>query len=259
MPASTPGQRAKWRVERAVKAGKALNPADIELMQAENLDIPLNLSQEEMAKMPLKPTLENQDKEPLPVSPPSPPPDPIPLRPSQNPTTSPINQSGAAQNLKDTVGNANTQALKKLTKNERVHVDFWATEFGPICVLVLWFVMADLDKASFYAPSPDECRAASISLGRISARATERLNMPEWAGDAFMTAIDMKDLGFAAMAYLERIGVLTKLQNYYSGVAARARKGDGSVGSNVHPGEVSNGNGYLDIGKLGIGNQYRPI
>lgn len=261
MPSSTPGQRAKWRMERAIKAGRGINPADLELMQAEGMEIPLNLSPEEMAKVgiPPKPTLENQDKEPLPPSQPSTHQDPIPLHLNQTQTSS-LNQNGAGPSLRDTVTSANTQQLKKLTKSEKVHVEFWATEFGPLCVLVLWFTLADLDKASFYAPSPDECRAASIPLGRISARAAERLNVPDWAGDAFMTAIDMKDLGFAAMAYLERIGVLTKLQNYYSGVASMARKGEGSVRPGVNTGQVPDGaNGYIDINKLGIGSQYRPI
>jgi hypothetical protein len=164
-----------------------------------------------------------------------------------------------AQSLKDTVTGVSSPQ-KKLSKNEKVHIEFWATEFGPICVLVLWFVLADLDKASYYAPSPDECKTASVPLGRISARATDRLNVPDWAGDAFMTAIDMKDLGFAAMAYLERIGVLTKLQNYYSGVASRMQRGVNNAGqNNGHNQSVPGDGGYLDLGKLGIGEQYRPI
>ena len=258
MPTSTPGQRAKWRVERAVKVGRPINPEDLKLMQAEGMQTPENLSQDELMKeeTPILHKVEMENREPLPQSPPF-------VHQVQTPNL--LNQSqtmnqgqgGAAPSLKDTVTGVNTQSLKKLSRSEKTHVEFWATEFGPLMVLVLWFILADLDKASFYAPSPDECRAASVPLGRISARAADRLNVPDWAGDAFMTAIDMKDLGFAAMAYLERIGVLTKLQSYYSGMAARARKGDGSVGPNVNSGEVSNG--YLDISKLGIGNQYRPI
>lgn len=253
MPPSTPGLRAKWRVDRAIKNSRPINPEDLKLMEAEGMETPQNLSPSEL----LQPAIPKMATEQQPLSPPFIHQDPIPVRPSQNPTMSLPSQGDTGPSLRDTVTTANTQQLKKLSKTEKVHVDFWATEFGPLCVLILWFVLADLDKASFYAPSPDECKTASVPLGRISARAADRLNVPDWAGDAFMTAIDLKDLGFAAMAYLERIGVLTKLQNYYSGIASRARKGEGSVGPNVNTGEVSNG--YLDISKLGIGNQYRPI
>lgn len=261
MPQSTPGLRAKWRVDRAVKAGRPINPEDLKLMQAEGMDTPQNLSEKEVMQepSPIVQKVEMTDKEPLPQSPPFVHQVQTPLPQSQTQTTS-QRPGDTGPSLRDTVTTANTQQLKKLTKAEKVHVDFWATEFGPLMVLVLWLVFADLDKASFYAPSPDECKAASVPLGRISARAADRLNVPDWAGDAFMTAIDMKDLGFAAMAYLERIGVLTKLQNYYSGVASMARKGEGSVGPGINSGQVPDGtNGYIDINKLGIGAQYRPI
>ncbi len=246
MPLSTPGQRAKWRVDRAVKSGKAINPADLELMKLEEMEIPANLNQEEIAKAKVPPPSPLQQSDPQ---------APIPLRVNQNEQQSQLN--GTVPSLKDTVTGVNSQQPRKLTKRERAHADFWASDFGKLCVLVLWFVLADLDKASFYAPSPDECKAASVPMARISARASEYANVPEWMGDAFLTAVDMSDLGFAITGYLERIGVLTKMQNYYSGVASRARKGNGSVGPNVNNGEVSNG--YVDLGKLGIGEQYRPI
>jgi hypothetical protein len=239
MPTSTPGQRAKWRVERAIKSKRPILPDDLELMKAEGMEIPEGLLPEELSSTP------------------SPQPIQIPTQHSQIDHQAP--QSGTAQSLKDTVTGASTLPPKKLSKTEKACVDFYQYEFGPICVLVLWFVLADLDKASFYAPSPDECKTASVALGRLTARAADRLNTPDWVGDVIVSVLDLKDLGFAAAAYLERIGVMGRLSNYYSGMASRVQRGVENAGQATgNNGQVPT-EGYVDIAGLGIGNQYRPI
>jgi hypothetical protein len=238
MPASTPGLRAKWRVDRAIKSGRKILQEDLDLMTKEGIPTPENLNQEELLFTP------------------SPQVDPIPLQVNLNQQEP---SKDTVQSLKDTVTGGNTLPPKKLSKTEKACVDFYQYEFGPICVLVLWFILADLDKASFYAPSPDECKTASVALGRLTARAADRLNTPTWVGDVLVSVIDLKDLGFAAAAYLDRIGVMGKLSSYYSGMASRMRNGANNAGQTVRNNGQVQQDGYIDISKLGLGEQYRPI
>jgi hypothetical protein len=226
-------------VDRAVKSSRKINPEDLELMKAEGMEVPENLLPEEL------------------LSTPSPQPVVTPIQPSQTDHQAP--QNGTVPSLKDTVTGATTQPPRKLSKTEKACVEFYQYEFGPICVLVLWFVLADLDKASFYAPSPDECKTASVALGRLTARAADRLNTPAWVGDVIVSVIDLKDLGFAAAAYLERIGVMNRMQAYYSGMASRMQRGVQNAGQTTGDNGQVQTEGYVDLAGLGIGNQYRPI
>jgi hypothetical protein len=238
MPASTPGLRAKWRVDRAIKSKRPILPEDLELMKQEGMEIPENLLPEELSS--------TQSIHPA----------PIPLPVNLNGQEAPLNEKGPS--LRDTV-TGDRLPTKKLSKNEKACAEFYATEFGPLCVLVLWIALADLDKASFYAPSPDECKTASVPLARLTARAADKLNVPDWVGDAAVSVIDLKDLGFAAVAYLERIGVMNRLANYYSGMSSKLKESMDSAGQTAGSNGKVQGNSYVDISKLGIGQQYRPI
>jgi hypothetical protein len=239
MPASTPGLRAKWRVDRAIKNKRPIIPDDLNLMQAEGMEIPEGLLPEELSSTPS--------------------PQPVPIQPRQDQTIPVTPTNGTVQSLKDTVTGASTQPPRKLSKLEKSCVEFYQYEFGPIMVLVLWFALADLDKASFYAPSPEECKTASVALGRLTARAADRLNTPQWVGDVLVSAIDLKDLGFAAAAYLDRIGVMNKLSNYYSGMASRMQRGAQNAGQTPGSNGQVQQEGYIDVAGLGLGEQYRPI
>lgn len=161
-----------------------------------------------------------------------------------------------AQNLKTTTDEG---PRKQLTKSEKEWVNFFASEFGPIIVLVLWFSMGDLEKASFYAPSPDECKTASVPLGRLADRAEKMVNAPPWAREAIFAVVDLKDLGFAVAAYLDRIGVMDRLVPYYTGMAARMKAGGRTDGQSTGGTEqVQSGPGEIDISRIPVGIQHLP-
>jgi hypothetical protein len=227
--------RARARVKRAETAGRQPSPVDLQRLEQAGLEVPQALYQ--------SPQVQEQ---------------PLPLSQSLPKPSAPDMDLG----LKDIPQATGAPQRKPSGNKEKSWYDFFNNRFGPLVLLVLWFATADLDKASFYAPSPEECQTAALPLSKIAARVESWLNVPTWAHDVMVSTDDIVTLGMVGMAYLDRIGYLNKLAPYFSGAASRMRKMNVEARSpGAHPPVQSGQNGHseesVDPGFLfGVGSQW---
>jgi hypothetical protein len=92
---------------------------------------------------------------------------------------------------------------------------FFKERFGPLIVLILWIALADLEKASFYAPTPEECEELAPHAARLATKVEDFLNIPAWAHSAIMASDDVISIGLIVVGYLDRIGMLVKIKPYF--------------------------------------------
>jgi hypothetical protein len=158
-----------------------------------------------------------------------------------------------------------------LTGREKDYYQFFDNRFGPFIVLILYFCLADLDKAVFYAPSPEECHELAPHLARMGPKVEDWFRAPKWLHDAIVTSDDTFTVGMVLVGYLDRIGVLEKLLPWFQGTARKVKnlnesKPETSTGS-VQPGnngavpgpDTTRNFVPLDqLGVQGIGYQYEP-
>lgn len=104
-----------------------------------------------------------------------------------------------------------TERKRPLTGREKDYFNFFNQRFGPLIVLILYFAMADLDKAVFYAPSPDECREVAPHLARIGPKVEDLVHLPKWAHEVIVTSDSTFTVGMILVGYFDRIGVLEKI------------------------------------------------
>ena len=140
---------------------------------------------------------------------------------------------------------------------------FFAKQFGPLVVLVLWICTQDFDKASFYAPSPDECQAIAPHLSKIAPKIEAWLHVPEQVHDGIMMSDNIVAFSSIVIAYLNR----THLDEKIAGsVFKKVEKKQHDRRSEVVQPVQSNNNGTtgstgVDISSFavyGIGAQYEP-
>ena len=150
------------------------------------------------------------------------------------------------------------------TARGRIWYDFFDQRFGPVCVLVLWFFTSNSDVAAFFAPSPDECHSLAPHMAQIMPAVEDFiekfLSVPKWAKGALHGAVvnseSVVSIGLITMAYLDRIGALTKLHPYFTGTAVRMNNESSRHTSPVQPqsdGQYS----PEDLASFGVGAQYR--
>lgn len=143
---------------------------------------------------------------------------------------------------------------------EKSWYDFFNFRFGPFLLLIIWIFTADLEKASFYAPSPDECHQAALPLAKMATKIEDFLKVPDWVHDIAVSTDDVVTLGMVAVSYLDRIGMLSKMGPYFSGAAARMnnrmreneQEKSSGAGQGVH-------NGQYDLRDIPIGLQHVPV
>lgn len=248
-------QRAKWRVQRAIQAGKEPQEADLLLLGAEEVDrlriaagrkAEAQTTQSQSIQVQALPASRSQD--------------------SQEKVQEPHQE---ARQGGDTTGKAGAGAAKRrpLSKNERAWADFYAAQFGPLVVLVLWVGMRDLEAASFYAPNPDEMRAISPYAARGTNWVVEKLKVPDVAVSAIQNSSDALDFCYIVLGYLHRIGVLDKFVPWVAEKVQAAREDLNSGGQakedipRGYEGVPASANGHagdgLDITTIrGLGAQY---
>lgn len=190
-------QRAKWRVQRALAARKEPQEADLLLLGTEEVD-KLRVAAGRKAEAQATPSQSTQ----------------VQALPVPSPNQSQGQEKAQEQSHQDRPGD-DTKAKagskrRPLSKDERAWADFYAAQFGPLVVLVLWVGMRDLEKASFYAPNPDEMKAISPYAARGTNWLVEKLKVPDVAVDAIQNSGDALDFCYIVLGYLHRIGVLDK-------------------------------------------------
>lgn len=150
----------------------------------------------------------------------------------------------------------------KPTAKEREWDNYFRYRFGPFIILVLWIVLSDLDRATWYAPNPTECRDFAPHGARIAAAVEDYFKVPKWAHKLFMTSDDMVSMGMVIVGYLDRIGVLGKVQATVGLKEAKDRRNEqgNGVDKGVPPANGAVGGDIPDIsGVFGIGSQYIPV
>jgi hypothetical protein len=158
---------------------------------------------------------------------------------------------------------------KPLTGREKDYYQFFDNRFGPFIVLILYFSLADLDKAVFYAPSPDECHELAPHLARLGPKVEDWFHAPKWLHDAIVTSDDTFTVGMVLVGYLDRIGVLEKLLPWFQGTAKKVRNLNGTEPETSASSVQQNGNGGVpgpdttksfvpleQLGVQGLGAQY---
>ena len=115
--------------------------------------------------------------------------------------------------------------------------------------------MHDLDKAVFYAPSPAEMKQASMALAKAMAFIEGYFKFPEWVHETASSADDLTALGMAALAYMDRTGLLDKVAPFFTTNLRRyenANSGKNFAGTGSNE-QVSKGNGAgnaIDISNI---------
>jgi hypothetical protein len=177
-----------------------------------------------------------------------------------------------------------------LSSREKDYLEFFDQKFGPLIVLVLYIAFADLQKATFYAPSPQECHDVAPHLAHIGPKVEDFFHFPKWVHEVVTTSDDTFTVGMVLVGYLDRIGVLENLLPWFSGAASKVRRinnNEQTPGSNgavpytsgprvddvlrAHPGvrstepvvafDAREQSGPLpDLSNvIGLGEQYRPV
>lgn len=204
-------QRARWRIANARKTGRDPNPEDLEIVE--------NLSKELQLTTP-------------PITPQSPHPQVQRLL-SQTSVASQAQQSQESQSstgdhsFSGPTTNEGTSGPKvdkrEMSLKERKLYSFYDKRFGPLIVLILWIVMQDMDKAAFYAPSPKEMRDAAPHFARITAKVEDWLKIPEGVNDVFMISDDAIAFSMIAAVYLDRIGAMKRIADWFVGLMSGGR------------------------------------
>lgn len=175
-------------------------------------------------------------------------------------------QQSRSQGQEERPGSSNTGGddRKDFRGRERDWYDYFDKRFGPIVIILLWFFMP-LDRATFYAPSPEECHALAPHMARVIPKLEDAINrvlrLPAWAHDVAIGSDSMIQIGFITMGYLDRIGLLENLAPYFTNSAARMRRNVNEQGTGHTSGlhENNNTNGPVDLSAVrGLGEQYRP-
>jgi hypothetical protein len=190
------------------------------------------------------------------------------------PTTSKLSQSQMSQSFGDQGPSGAGRGVpileekKRLTGREKDYFQFFERRFGPLIVLILYFAMADIDKAVFYAPTPEECREVAPHLARVMPKVEDLVHMPKVIHEAIVTSDSTFTVGMVTVGYLDRIGVLEKILPWVKSWASRTRE---LSGKQTNPGTVPvSNNGAApgpddsrqfvpvdQLGVVGIGEQYR--
>jgi hypothetical protein len=210
MPTSAE-HNALMRVQRSVAEGTPPDPKD--LKKLESL---------EMAAETLD-SLDNPQEAGL--RPQKLPPAPQPINSFQtSQPVSPTMSQGLGGQPQSVGGDSGTTRPRKLSAREKDFYEFFDQRFGPLIVLILYVAMADLEKASFYAPSPSECHDMAPHLARVGPKVEDLLRLPKWVHEVAITSDDTFTVGMIMVGYLDRIGVLEKLVPWFTGAASRVRK-----------------------------------
>jgi hypothetical protein len=145
---------------------------------------------------------------------------------------------------------------KPVGKIEKDWHDYFSNRFGPFVLLILWFITANLEKATFYAPTPEECRAIALPMAKICAKIESFFKVPQWLHDTATEVDDVTIVGMAIVGYLDRIGVLERLVPYYTGLATRmGARTHGNQSRNTEETYNSPNNGSVPY-KYGVAGQH---
>jgi hypothetical protein len=117
-----------------------------------------------------------------------------------------------------------SEPVKRLVGSEKDYFQFFERRFGPLIVLILYFIMADIDKAIFYAPTPEECKEVAPHIARVMPRVEKLLHVPKVVHEAIVTSDSTFTVGMVAVGYLDRIGVLEKILPFVKSWASRSRQ-----------------------------------
>ena len=144
--------------------------------------------------------------------------------------------------------------------------EFTAKRLGPLVILLIWIFTRDIEKAEFYAPTPDECKELAPHVARLAPRIEGWLNVPTWGHDLLVTSDDTISLITLVAAYLDRTGLidkaipgvtkLIKKENPINGTRQTIQPiPPGAPGGAPAPGGANTGE--LDLANVrGIGGQY---
>lgn len=153
---------------------------------------------------------------------------------------------------------------KGLNRKEQDWYDYFDKRFGPIIIIMLWFSMP-LDRATFYAPQPDECHAMAPHMARIMPRIEDALNkllhLPNWTHSVLISSDSTIQVGFILMGYLDRVGLLDKVAPYFTGYVTRMKTNVEENNGYTGPVQSTNGTGpsTVDLSSVrGLGEQWRP-
>lgn len=123
--------------------------------------------------------------------------------------------------------------------------------------------MADFDKAMFYAFTPDEARALSPYMGKLTPKIIDWFHIPEVVGEVLQNSTDAIGAGWIIIGYLDRTGLLNKMIPWAKSRvikaketvdnAAQSGRDTSTVSSNGHS---APGDGWPDIKGAPIGAQY---
>lgn len=256
----TPGQRnAKIRVEEALEEGKLPAAKDIKTLEGLSLPESDNLLDRvdslKAQRSSLAQSLKSTEASPRIVEP------KLSLPTDREvPSHSDVGEKKPQQ--------------KRLNPREKDYYEFFNNRFGPLIVLLLYLLMADLEKAVFYAPSPDECHELAPHLARLGPKVEDWFRLPKWAHDVVVTSDDTFTIGMVLVGYLDRIGVLEKLVPWFTGAASKVKKLNDQPKSQGGATEVQPTNGaegrmagagdrnfvpLNQLGVVGLGEQYSPV
>jgi len=206
---------ALMRLQRALAEGVEPDPKDIKRLES------LEMAAETLDKMDnpqeagLRPQRLPQAPQPI---------NSFQTSQSQSPNlVSPMSQSSGGQ-PRSAGGDSGTTIPRKLSVREKDFYEFFDQRFGPLVVLILYIAMADLEKASFYAPSPTECHDLAPHLARVGPKVEDLLHLPKWVHEVAITSDDTFTVGMIMVGYLDRIGMLEKLMPWFTGAASKVRK-----------------------------------
>lgn len=228
---STPSQRALWRLQRQMKTNQPLKQSDLEMLEETPPEITEYLQKSQQSSQPA---------------------------PAENHTTPVVNQIPVFTEDQGSKGTLNVgpQPARTLTKQEKEWKSFYELRFGPLIVFILAMSFRNLERARFYAPTPDECRAAAVPLAKATVFIENKFKVPSWVHEVASECDDYITLGMVCFAYLERIGVMSKLQDtIYQPTSAR-RNDEANAGLNGHNVPVQSDSG--EYVPYGLGLQYNP-
>ena len=124
--------------------------------------------------------------------------------------------------------------------------------------MILWFFMP-IERASFFAPQPDECHALAPHAARIIPKVEEWLEQyffyPKVVRDLATGSDSIIQIGFITMGYLDRIGVLDRIAPFFNVAITRMR----TQSESIRPAEQvqQNGSGPIDLSNVyGLGSQW---
>lgn len=230
---STPSQRALWRLQRQMKTNQPLKQSDLELLEETPAEVTEYLQKSQQSSQPA---------------------------PAENPTTPVVNQIPVFTEDQGSKGTLNVgpQPARTLTKQEKEWKSFYEIRLGPLVVFILAISFRNMERARFYAPTPDECKAAAIPLAKATVFVENKFKVPSWVHEVASECDDYITLGIVCFAYLERIGVMSKFQDTIYPTNARRNDSEVNAGLNGHTVPVQQSSGDGEYVPYGIGLQYSP-